>query len=46
MIDKTLTSTGLSEKCNLDTNDYSQGIKVSDDGIAVVNLERNDFHAE
>lgn len=46
LIANTSTTKGLKVRCNLDTNRYEKGIKVSDDELAQVNLKRNDFHGE
>ena len=40
----TSTKTGLKVKAQIDTNRYPSGLKVSDQELAAVNLERNAFH--
>jgi transposase len=46
LIAATTTKTGLEVRCQLDTQSYPKGIVVSDDELAQVNLQRNDFHGE
>jgi transposase len=46
LIANTTTSTGLRVTCNLDTNSYPKGIKVPDDELAQVNIQRDEFHGE
>ena len=46
LIAATTTKTGLTVRCELDTNSYPAGIKVSDAEIEAVNLTRHDFHGE
>ena len=46
LIAATKTDTGLKVHCELDTNTYPAGIKVSDAEINAVNIERDDFHGE
>ncbi len=46
LIANTTTTSGLSIQCQLDTQKYPKGIKVSDEELASVNLERIDFHGE
>src|SRR5215211_3615835 len=38
--------TGLSVRCELDTNSYPKGIAVSDDEMAAINIRRDEFHGE
>ena len=46
LIAATTTKTGLTVRCELDTQAYPMGIVVTDDALAQVNLKRNDFHGE
>ena len=46
LIGNTTTKTGLRIKASLDENKYQQGIKVSDNELAMLNIERDDFHGE
>ncbi len=46
LIGNTTTKTGLRIKALLDENKYQQGIKVSDNELAMLNIERDDFHGE
>jgi len=46
LIGNTTTKTGLRIKATLDENKYQQGIKVSDNELAMLNVERDDFHGE
>lgn len=46
LIASTTTSTGLQVQCQLDTNSYPKGIKVSEEELAQVNIERQKFHGE
>ena len=46
LIAATTTRTGLTVRCELDTRSYPKGIKVSDDEMAAINIERNVFHSE
>ena len=46
LIAATHTSTGLSVTCQLDTNTYPTGVKVSDAELAQVNMHRESFHGE
>jgi transposase len=46
LIAATTTRTGLSVQCQLDTNTYPLGVKVSDDTMAAINLQRDEFHGE
>jgi hypothetical protein len=40
------TASGLRIKAELDTNSYPLGIKVSDEVLANVRLERAEFHGD
>lgn len=44
LIAATTTQTGLTVRCQLDTNTYPLGVKVSDDALAALHLEREAFH--
>jgi transposase len=46
LIASTTTRTGLTVKCQLDTNKYPKGIKVSDKELRQVNVVRDEFHGE
>ena len=46
LIASTTTDTGLVVKCKPDMNEYEQGIKVTDEELAKVNLNCHDFHPE
>jgi hypothetical protein len=46
LIGNTTTETGLRIRAELDTNSYRLGIKVSDEELAGVRLERASFHGE
>ena len=46
LIAATTTQTGLRVRCELDRSAYLPGQKVSDDDLAHVNIEREDFHGE
>ena len=46
LIGHTTTETGLRIQAELDTNDYRTGIKVSDQELAAVRLEKASFHGE
>ena len=46
LISATTTRTGLKVFCELDTNSYETGIKISDEELASVNIERDKFHGE
>jgi len=46
LIANTKTETGLSVEAALDFATYAQGIKVSDEEIAQLNLKRESFHGE
>jgi len=46
LIAATTTATGLTVRCQLDTNAYPTGRKVSDKELATVNLHREDFHGD
>jgi hypothetical protein len=46
LIGATTTESGLTVTCDLDRNLYQKGIQVSDDEMAAINIQRNDFHGE
>lgn len=46
LIASTTTRTGLTVKCQLDTNKYTKGIKVTDEELRQVNITRDEFHGE
>ena len=46
LIAATTTKTGLQVKCHLDTNIYPKGIKVSDEEMASINIQRDSFHGD
>ena len=46
LIANTTTSTGLIVKAALDTNHYETEIKVSDKELAVLRLQRHEFHGD
>jgi Rhodopirellula transposase DDE domain len=46
LIGATTTKTGLRIECALDTRTYEKGIKISDDEMATLNIEGDDFHPE
>lgn len=46
LISATKTQTGLTVRCSLDTNTYPKGIAVSDQEMASLNINRDEFHGE
>ena len=46
LIGSTTTTQGLHIKAALDENLYAAGIKVSDQELATLNIERDEFHGE
>lgn len=46
LIGSTTTTTGLRVGCELDTNLYAKGVKVSDEEFDSLNIERDVFHPE
>jgi transposase len=46
LIASTTTRTGLTVNCQLDTNKYTKGIKVTDHELRRVNIIRDEFHGE
>ena len=46
LIAATSTQHGLTIQAELDSGDFPTGTKVTDDELAAVNLEHDDFHGE
>ncbi len=46
LIGATSTTTGLKVYCDLDTNSYPKGIKVSDADMKALDIKRAEFHGE
>jgi len=46
LIASTTTRTGLTVKCELDTNKYPKGIKITDEELRQVKIIRDGFHGE
>jgi transposase len=46
LIASTRTRMGLTVKCQLDTNKYNKGTKVTDEELRQVNIIRDEFHGE
>jgi hypothetical protein len=46
LIAATSTKKGLQVRCQLDRNSYPKGIKISDELMANINIERDSFHGE
>lgn len=46
LISATTTATGLTVRCQLDENTYPKGISVSDQEMATINIERDEFHGD
>jgi hypothetical protein len=46
LIGATTTETGLKVRCELDTNTYTKGIKVTDAEMASLNIKGDPFHPE
>ncbi len=46
LIAQTSTETGLKVRCEVDTNSYPKGIRVSDQDLAQIDLRRSDFHGD
>jgi DDE family transposase len=46
LISATTTTTGLTVRCELDTNAYPKGITVSDQEMAELNITHDPFHGE
>ena len=46
LIASTTTKKGLQIEAEIDKNEYEKGIKVSDEEMALLNIERDSFHGE
>jgi hypothetical protein len=46
LIANTTTAGGLTIQCQLDTQEYPKGIKISNEELASVHIERSEFHGE
>jgi transposase len=46
LISATTTETGLSVRCQLDTDTYPKGVAVSEQQMATINLQRDQFHGD
>jgi hypothetical protein len=46
LISQTTTKNGLTVIAQADTNTYEKGLKVSDEELEQLNIERQDFHGE
>ena len=46
LIGSTKTETGLKIRCELDTNNYPKGVKISDAQLEKVNIKRHAFHGD
>jgi hypothetical protein len=46
LIAATTTKTGLSVRCELDSNPYPAGLKVPDEEMAEIHIRKDDFHGE
>ena len=46
LISATTTKTGLTVRCELDTDQYPKGIVVSDAEMAAINIKPAAFHGE
>ncbi len=46
LIASTTTSNGLKIQCRLDNSKYPTGIKISNEELEAVDIERSDFHGE
>jgi hypothetical protein len=46
LIANTTTKTGLTIRCELDTNTYPKGIKVSEEQMEALNLKGDEFHPD
>ena len=46
LIGNTTTKAGLEIQAELDENAYEKGIKISDEELARINLQREEFHGE
>jgi len=46
LIAATTTGKGLRVQCKLDTSQYPLGIKVSDEEMELIDIEKDKFHGE
>lgn len=46
LIASTRTKGGLSVKCEIDTNSYKKGVKVTDQELKMIQLSKHEFHGE
>ena len=46
LIGNTKTKTGLTVKAVLDENNYEKGIKISNEELSLIKLEKDAFHGE
>lgn len=46
LIANTTTKKGLKVACDLNTNKYPKGTKISDEQLSEINIKREDFHGE
>jgi hypothetical protein len=46
LIASTTTRKGLTVRCEIDTNKYPKGIKITDEELRQINIIRDDFHGE
>jgi len=46
LISATTTDTGLTVRCELDTNSYAKGIMVTDQEMSQIDIIRDEFHGE
>ncbi len=46
LIAATRTNEGLCVECGLDTNEYPKGVKVSDEEMEQLNIEKDSFHGD
>jgi hypothetical protein len=40
------TTKGLTVKCRLDATEYQKGIKITDEDLNAINMEKFKFHSE
>ena len=46
LIAATTTKAGLTGRCVLDENSYPKGVKVTDEELAALNIQKDAFHPE
>lgn len=46
LIAATTTKKGLKVQCSLDKNEYPKGMKISDEEMAKLNIQQNEWHGE